>query len=82
MKTSDFDYYLPDELIAQTPPDKREDARMMVLHRSTGLIEHRLFSDLSDYLNANDLLVVNNTKIKKEIILFMRFLLTEVFINN
>jgi len=63
MKTSDFDYYLPEELIAQTPPKKREDARMMVLHRSTGVIEHRLFSDLSDYLEQNDLLVVNNTKV-------------------
>ncbi len=63
MKTSDFNYYLPEELIAQTPPDKREDARMMVLHRSTSLIEHRLFSDLSDYLKPHDLLVVNNTKV-------------------
>jgi len=63
MKTSDFDYYLPEELIAQTPPEKREYARMMVLHRSTGLIEHRFFSDLSEYLNKNDLLIVNNTKV-------------------
>ena len=63
MKTSGFDYYLPEELIAQTPPEKREDARMMVLHRSTGLIEHRVFSDLSEYLKQSDLLVVNNTKV-------------------
>lgn len=63
MRTKDFDYYLPEELIAQCPPEKREDARMMVLHRSSGTIEHRRFSDLSEYLNPNDLLVVNNTKV-------------------
>jgi S-adenosylmethionine:tRNA ribosyltransferase-isomerase len=63
MKTSDFDYNLPEELIAQTPPQKREDARMMVVHRSTGVIEHRLFSDLAEYLQPKDLLVVNNTKV-------------------
>ncbi|MDA3797696.1 MAG: tRNA preQ1(34) S-adenosylmethionine ribosyltransferase-isomerase QueA [Kiritimatiellae bacterium] len=63
MRTKNFNYYLPEELIAQCPPEKREDARMMVLHRSSGKIEHRKFSDLSKYLVPNDLLVVNNTKV-------------------
>ena len=51
MKTSDFDYYLPPELIAQTPVEPRDQSRLMVLNRSDGSIEHRQFSDITDYLD-------------------------------
>ncbi len=63
MKTDLFNYDLPPELIAQHPPERRELARMMVLHRSTGEIEHRSISDIVDYLRKPDVLVVNNTKV-------------------
>lgn len=63
MKASDFDYDLPLELIAQEPPERRDGARMMVLNRPGGTIEHRAFADLSGYLRANDLLVVNDTRV-------------------
>ena len=63
MKTDLFNYDLPPELIAQHPPERRELARMMVLHRATGTIEHRHISDISDYLKGPDVLVVNNTKV-------------------
>lgn len=63
MKTSDFDYELPEELIAQSPPTKRDGARMMVLHRDTQTLEHRRFTDIADYLNPGDLLVTNNTRV-------------------
>lgn len=63
MKTSDFDYYLPEELIAQHPAERREDARMMVVHRDSGCIEHRHVADMPDYLNEDDLLVLNDTKV-------------------
>lgn len=63
LKTSDFFYELPQELIAQSPAEPRDSSRMLVYHRNTGQIEHRHFSDLIDYLKAGDLLVVNNTKV-------------------
>lgn len=63
MKTSDFDYPLPPELIAQEPAARRDESRMMVLHRATRQWEHRRFSDLPDYLRAGDLLVLNNTRV-------------------
>jgi len=63
METALFDYELPSELIAQHPPDRRELARMMVLHRETGLIEHKQITDIVDYLHAPDVLVLNNTKV-------------------
>jgi S-adenosylmethionine:tRNA ribosyltransferase-isomerase len=63
MKTDLFNYELPPELIAQHPPERRELARMMVLHRDSGLIEHRTITDLVDYLHAPDVLVLNNTKV-------------------
>lgn len=63
MKTDLFNYDLPPELIAQHPPKRRELARMMVLHRATGTIEHRTISDITDYLQAPDVLVLNNTKV-------------------
>lgn len=63
MKTTDFDYHLPEHLIAQHPAERRDGARMMVVHRSTVTWEHRLFSDLPAYLRAGDIVVVNNTKV-------------------
>jgi len=63
MKLSDFKYDVPDELIAQYPLDKRDDSRLMVLHRQNGQIEHRMFRDILEYLNKGDALVVNETKV-------------------
>ena len=63
MLTSDFDYDLPRELIAQEPPPERGASRMMVLHRPDGRIEHRRVTDLPEYLTANDLLVLNDTRV-------------------
>ena len=63
MKTKQFWYPLPERLIAQHPAEKRGTERMMVLHRDTGLIEHRHIADIVEYITANDLLVVNDTKV-------------------
>jgi S-adenosylmethionine:tRNA ribosyltransferase-isomerase len=63
MRTADFDYSLPQELIAQHPADRRDGSRMMVLHRATRQWEHRLFTDLPAYLRRGDLLVRNDTKV-------------------
>ncbi len=63
MKTSDFDYYLPQELIAQSPIEPRDASRLMVLDRTTGTIEHRTFHDLAGYLAAGDVLVCNESRV-------------------
>ena len=63
MKTSDFDYNLPESSIAQTPAEPRDSSRLLVLHRDTGELEHRIFRDVSDYLRAGDLLVLNQTRV-------------------
>ena len=63
MKTSEFDYYLPEELIAQHPTSKRDEARMMVLDRYTGKREDKYFYDIIDYLKAGDVLVMNDTRV-------------------
>ncbi len=63
MKTDDFDYYLPEDLIAQTPLLKRDSSRLLVLDKNTGEISHRHFADIIDYLNKNDVLVINDTKV-------------------
>ena len=63
MKLSDFDYYLPEELIAQTPADPRDSSRLMVLNRKEKTIEHRIFRDIVEYLSPGDLLVRNITKV-------------------
>jgi S-adenosylmethionine:tRNA ribosyltransferase-isomerase len=63
MKTDLFNYDLPPELIAQHPPERRELARMLVLHRESGQIEHKMITDIVDYLHAPDVLVLNNTKV-------------------
>jgi S-adenosylmethionine:tRNA ribosyltransferase-isomerase len=61
MKTSDFDYVLPQELIAQTPAEPRDNSRLMVVNRGKGSIEHRHFFDIIDYLQAGDVLVFNES---------------------
>ena len=63
MKTSDFYYDLPKELIAQDPLEDRSSSRLMVLHAGSGRIEHRVFTDIVDYLRPGDCLVRNNTKV-------------------
>lgn len=63
MLTSDFDYPLPSALIAQAPAEPRDSCRLLVLHRSDGSIEHRIFSDIVEYLHPGDLLVANETRV-------------------
>lgn len=63
MRTVDFDYVLPPELIAQTPAPTRDQSRLLVLDRATGLLAHRHFTDLCEYLNPGDLLVLNDSKV-------------------
>lgn len=90
MKTSDFDYYLPQELIAQTPIEPRDASRLLVYDRATGEVFHKHFYDIKDFLKEGDLLVRNNTKVlparmfgytpnggKVEILLLKRFNLNE-----
>ena len=62
-RLSDYDYDLPRELIAQRPPERRDDSRMMALHRDTRTIEHRQFRDLKTFLRQGDLLVLNDTQV-------------------
>jgi len=62
-RLSDYDYVLPRELIAQRPLERRQDSRMMVLHRAEQNIEHRQFGDLKTFLQAGDLLVLNDTRV-------------------
>ncbi|MFN8414357.1 MAG: tRNA preQ1(34) S-adenosylmethionine ribosyltransferase-isomerase QueA [Anaerolineales bacterium] len=63
MKTSDFDYHLPETSIAQTPAEPRDSSRLLVLHRASGDVEHRIFRDLSLLLQPNDLLILNRTRV-------------------
>lgn len=90
MKTSDFDYYLPEELIAQTPVYPRDSSRLLVYDRKKDCIEHKTFHDIKSYLKKGDVLVRNNTKVlparlfaftphggKVEVLLLKRFDLTE-----
>ena len=90
MKTSDFDYYLPEELIAQTPVEPRDSSRLLVYDRKTDTVYHKRFCDITEFLKEGDLLVRNNTKVlparmfgytknggKVEILLLKRFNLTE-----
>ena len=63
MRTDDFDYELPDELIAQSPAEPRDSCRLLVLHREDGSVEHRRFTDIVDYLEPGDLLVANRTRV-------------------
>lgn len=90
MKTSDFDYYLPEELIAQTPVYPRDTSRMLVFDRAKDSVDHKHFYDILDYLKEGDVLVRNNTKVlparmfaytpngaKVEVLLLKRFNLNE-----
>ena len=63
MKKSDFDFYLPEELIAQTPLEKRDSSRLLVLDKATGALEHRHFYELLEFLNEGDCLVLNNSRV-------------------
>ena len=63
MKTDDFNYELPEELIAQTPIAKRDASRLMVLDRKTGEITHDIFHNIINYLDKDDVLVLNDTKV-------------------
>lgn len=63
MKTDDFDYFLPENLIAQTPLEKRDESKLLVLDKETGEIEHKHFNNIIDLLDENDVLVLNDTKV-------------------
>lgn len=63
MKKSDFDFYLPEELIAQTPLEKRDGSRLLILDKESGAMDHRHFYDLPEYLRAGDCLVLNNSRV-------------------
>ena len=63
MKLSNFDFKLPPELLAEYPAENRDEARLMVVHRDSGEIEHRLFKDLIEYFDDGDSMIINNTKV-------------------
>jgi len=63
LKTSDFDYHLPESSIGQTPAEPRDSSRLLVLHRDTNELEHRIFRDVTDFLSPGDLLVLNQTRV-------------------
>lgn len=63
MKLSEFKFDLPEELIAEHPVDNRDESRLMVLHRDTGKIEHRLFKDIMEYFDEGDVMIMNNTRV-------------------
>jgi len=63
MEIGDFDYALPPELIAQTPIEPRDSSRLLVAHRDTGALEHRVFAEIGDYLRPGDLLVANQSRV-------------------
>lgn len=63
MKTADFDYDLPQELIAQDPLEQRDSSRLLILDKETGERTHKIFHDIIDYLHEGDCLVINNTKV-------------------
>jgi len=63
VRTSDFDYHLPPEAIAQRPARPRDSSRLLVLHRDSGDVEHRIFGEITDYLHPGDALVLNETRV-------------------
>ena len=63
MKLSEFNFDLPEELIAEYPSENRDEARLMVIHRDTGKIEHRMFKDIINYFGEDDVMIMNNTKV-------------------
>ncbi|HEX2749740.1 MAG TPA: S-adenosylmethionine:tRNA ribosyltransferase-isomerase, partial [Verrucomicrobiales bacterium] len=65
LRTDDFDFPLPEELIASRPLPRRDDSRMLVVDRSRGTVEHRAFRRFSQYVTADDLVVFNNVRVAK-----------------
>lgn len=63
MRVSDFTYILPDERIAKHPPAKRGQSRLLVLNKTSGEIDHRNYQDFAEYVNAGDVVVLNDTKV-------------------
>ena len=63
MKLSHFQFNLPEELLAEFPSENRDESRLMVVHRKTGEIEHKMFKDIIDYFDDGDVMVLNNTKV-------------------
>lgn len=63
MKLSDFSFDLPDDLVAEYPSENRDEAKLMVIHRATGKIEHKLFKDLITYFSDGDVMIMNNTRV-------------------
>ena len=63
MKLSDFSFDLPDELVAEYPSDNRDEAKLMVINRKEGTIEHHLFKDIINYFNDGDVMITNNTRV-------------------
>ena len=63
MKLSQFEFELPEKLIAEFPADQRDESRLMVVHRDTGKIEHKVFKDIMDYFEDGDVMVNNDTKV-------------------
>ena len=63
MKLSHFSFELPDNLLAERPTENRDESKLMVVHRETGKIEHKMFKDLIDYFDEGDVMVLNNTKV-------------------
>ena len=63
MKLSEFNFDLPEELIAKYPSENRDESRLMVVHKDTGEIEHKLFKDIIDYFDEGDVMVMNNTRV-------------------
>ena len=73
MKTSDFNYQLPEELIAQTPLERRDGSRLMTLDRNTGAWEHHHFYELPDFLNPGDCLILNDSRVLPARLLGQRY---------
>ena len=63
MKLSGFNFELPEELLAEYPAENRDESKLMVIHRETGKIEHKMFKDLINYFDEGDVMVLNNTKV-------------------
>ena len=63
MKLSHFQFNLPEELLAEFPSENRDESRLMVIHRKTGVIEHKMFKDIIDYFDDGDVMVLNNSKV-------------------
>ena len=63
MKLSQFKFKLPEELIAQNPPQSRDECKLMVVHRKTGVIEHKVFKDIINYFDEGDIMVFNDTQV-------------------